>query len=133
MLYGLRELDRLLEQLEERYHLDERMLRTTGLTFHPLLFNLWASSILKLVPCFSGISQSQAKSLFRWIRAGAKAPPFQMPGFKETFLQAFTSPASGSDPEADFISHLGGIRKRIRMGIRGRSGWEIFTVCYLRD
>jgi hypothetical protein len=103
ILYGLMELDRLFERLEERYPMDERMLRTTGMTFHPMLFNIWARFILKLEPCYEGISVRRAKHLFRLLRGGSEAPPFQMTGFKKTFIQVFMPPESGSDPEAASI------------------------------
>ncbi|MBW2003632.1 MAG: hypothetical protein JRI72_03315 [Deltaproteobacteria bacterium] len=103
ILHHLMELDSLLEQLVERYAMDRRMLRSQEMTFHPLLFNLWARRFLKLEPCFSGISLSQAKDLFHQMRTGNEGHPFQMHGLREAFIRDFIIYASNFDPEATSI------------------------------
>jgi hypothetical protein len=82
------------------YPINKRKLHSPGLTFHPLLFNLWGRCLLKLEPCFSGIPASQAKSLFRRMRAGSEFPPFQMHDFKEAFIGDFTAYALNFEPKA---------------------------------
>jgi len=96
-------LDALLERLAEYYQINERLIHSEKLTFHPMLFNLWARRLLYLEPCFSGISLSQAKSFFRHLRSGAKKAPYRMARFEKTFIKDFMAYASSSDPEAASI------------------------------
>jgi hypothetical protein len=91
LLHRLKLLDKVLEQLAEHYPLDEKIIQNPRLTFHPLLFNIWARKILKIQPSFSGVSLEEAKNFFRLLRTGDKNPPFRMPGFKEAFIQDFIS------------------------------------------
>ena len=103
VLRRLMVLDSLLERLEGLYQIDERMIESSEVTFHPLLFNLWARLLLRLEPSFSGISLAQARSLFRRLRAGRRKPPYEMPGFERLFVKDFMAYASHSDPEAASI------------------------------
>lgn len=93
-------LDALLERIARKYPLDKDLLESAELTFHPLIFNFWGRSLLKLEPSFSAISLTQARGLFRRLRTGEKAPPYRMPGLEHTFIEYFLSYASDSDPEA---------------------------------
>jgi len=96
-------LDALLERLADYYQIDKRSIQSEKLTFHPMLFNLWARRLLDLEPCFSGISMSQVKSFFRHLRSGSKKAPYRMAGFEKIFVKDFLAYASSSDPEAASI------------------------------
>jgi hypothetical protein len=103
VLRRLMVLDALLERLADYYQIDERSIQSENLTFHPMLFNLWARRLLDLDPCFSGISLSQVKSFFLHLRSGSKKAPYRMAGFEKTFIKDFMAYASSSDPEAASI------------------------------
>ncbi|MEE9612237.1 MAG: DUF6178 family protein [Desulfatiglandales bacterium] len=111
ILHRLMALDRLLKQLADLYQMDERPTQSEELTFHTPLFNLWARRLLKLEPCFSGISLRQAKDFFRQIRAGIEKPPYLMPGFEKIFVENFLDHASDFEPELksilkDTLAHI---------------------------
>jgi hypothetical protein len=91
LLHRLKLLDKVFEQLVEHYPLEEKVIQNPRLTFHPLLFNIWARKILKMQPSFSGVSLEEAKKFFRLLRTGEKNPPFRMSGFKESFIRDFMS------------------------------------------
>jgi hypothetical protein len=91
LLHRLKLLDKVFEQLVEHYPLEERVIQNPRLTFHTLLFNIWARKILKMQPSFSGVSLEEAKKFFRLLRTGEKNPPFRMSGFKESFIRDFMS------------------------------------------
>lgn len=103
VLRRLMVLDALLEPIAKQYPVDQDLIESTELTFHPLIFNFWARTLLKLEPSFSGISLSHARALLRQLRSGKKRPPYPMDGFEDTFIQFFMSYASGSDKEAASI------------------------------
>jgi len=100
VLRHLMVLDALLEQIAGQHPMDEDLIRSTELSFRPLIFNFWARTLLKLDPSFSGISLSQAKALFRQLRSGKKRPPYPMDSFEDAFIQFFMSHASRPDKEA---------------------------------
>ena len=89
LLHRLKLLDKVLEQLAEHCPLEEKVFQNPRLTFHPLLFNIWARKILKMQPSFSGVSLEEAKKFFRLLRTGEKKPPFRMAGFKKIFIGDF--------------------------------------------
>ncbi|MBW2344390.1 MAG: hypothetical protein JRF53_10340 [Deltaproteobacteria bacterium] len=89
LINRLRVLDRLLARLTGLCPLDEAVIQESRLTFHKLLFNFWARQVLKLEPCFSGISLAQAKEFFGHIRAGKEVPPYPIPEFRQKFVRDF--------------------------------------------
>ncbi len=91
LINRLRVLDRLLGRLTGLYSLDEGIVLSSGLTFHRLIFNLWARQSLKLEPCFSGISMAQVREFFGRIRAGEEMPPYRISEFKQNFVQDFAA------------------------------------------
>ena len=100
VLHRLTGLDRMFAQLTETCPLDQKDGPPPDLTFHPLLFTLWARQILDLAPSFDGIPLNQAKQFFHHLRAGDDKPPYQMPGFEERFIKDFMAAASGFDSQA---------------------------------
>ena len=96
-------LDSLMERLAASYPVDEQLIQSSGVTFHPFFFNLWGRRILKLKPSFSGLSLSQARRLFRRLREGSSAPPYTMPGFEKIFVSDLMSYVADADPEAASI------------------------------
>ncbi len=96
-------LDALIERLAADYPTDEELMASPELTYGPLLFNPWSRRLLDLQPSFSGLSLEQVKTLLHRLRAGSEKPPFEMPGFDETFVKDFMSYASDADPEAASI------------------------------
>jgi hypothetical protein len=100
ILRRLMVLDSLLERLSEHYPMDRELMGSEVITFYPLLFNLWSRLLLKLDPCFSGISLDQAKRFFEKLRAGSTQPPYRMPGFEEAFVTEFMGYASSGEFEA---------------------------------
>ena len=89
ILHRLMSLDTLLGHLAGMHPLDPEADRTDDLTFHPLIFTLWARRMLHLTPSFKGISLNEAKNLFRLLRRGDDRPPYQMLGFEEVFVKEF--------------------------------------------
>ncbi|MBW1779463.1 MAG: hypothetical protein JRL30_01875 [Deltaproteobacteria bacterium] len=98
-------LDRILARLTEVHPLDLKDDRFLDLTFHPLLFTLWARQILDLAPSFEGISLEQARRFFQHLRSGDNTPPYHMPGFEGLFVKDFMKAAAGFglDPQAAAI------------------------------
>lgn len=99
LIHCLMLLDNLIEQLTERYSLDEDIIEDSQLTFHPLLFNLWARQLLSLELNFKAISVEQAKELFLLLRRGDIRIPYRMPGFEEIFVGDFMSFTLGLEPK----------------------------------
>ena len=100
VLRRLMVLDGLMARVAESYPIDEGLMRSSEITFRPLLFNLWSRLLLGLEPSFSGLSLEQAKRFFERLREGTKRPPYQMGEFEETFVKDFMSYAFDADPEA---------------------------------
>lgn len=96
-------LDGLIARLVESYPMDKGLMGSPEITFQPLLFNLWSRLLLELQLAFSGLSLEQAKTLFRKLRASSEKPPYEMPGFKEIFIEDFMTYVSNADPEAASI------------------------------
>jgi hypothetical protein len=96
-------LDRLFGRLAGLYPFSKDKTRSSGLTFYRLLFNLWARHLLKLEPCFSGISYIQAKEFFGLLRGNEKKPPYRMAGFKEVFIAYYMSYANDFESEISSI------------------------------
>jgi hypothetical protein len=92
-------IDRLLQKLEDLYPTDKDVLQSEDLTFHSLLFTLWARHLLGLECRFSPLSQSEAKSFFSLLRSGEKEPPYQMPGWGKRFSGYFLNVLPELDPE----------------------------------
>jgi len=103
VLRRLMVLDGLMARLAESYPIDEGVIQSSEVTFRRLLFNLWSRLLLKLEPCFSGLSVEQAKRFFELLREGSKRPPYQMAAFEETFVKDFMSHALDADPGAASI------------------------------
>ena len=99
LINRLRALDRLLARLTGLYPLDETVIQIPRLTFHGLLFNLWARHLLKLEPCFSGISLEQAREFFGHIRARKEVPPYRISEFKQKFVGDFMALYSSLEDE----------------------------------
>jgi hypothetical protein len=55
-------------------------------TFHPLLFNVWARTLLAAPPSFEGLSVSQMRTFFSRLRVGEEDVPYRMPGFEDVFV-----------------------------------------------
>ncbi|MBW2034802.1 MAG: hypothetical protein JRI94_14690 [Deltaproteobacteria bacterium] len=98
-LRGLMVLDGLLEKLVESHPLKEEIIHSPELTFHPILFNLWARLLLKIEPSFSGISLEKAKTFLYKLRGQSRKPPYKMEKFRRTFITDFMAHASDADPE----------------------------------
>ena len=103
VLRRLMVLDSLLERLAEHYQINVDTIQSSGQTFRQFLFNLWAHLLLNLEPSFSRISLKQTRSFFKLLRTGESTSPYQMPGFKEKFVNDFMAYAADSDPEAASI------------------------------
>ena len=103
ILRELMVLDGLLEKLVESHPLKEEIIHSPELTFHPILFNLWARLLLNMEPSFSGISLEKAKSLFSRLRGRSRKPPYRMDNFKGHFVRNFMAYVSDADPEAASI------------------------------
>jgi len=103
ILRSLMVLDGLLERLTELYPFDNVLTKSSKMTCHSLIFNLWGRLLLNIVPSFSGLSLEQAQDLFQLLRAGSNNPPYEMPGFEEVFIQGFMAYISNSEPEAASI------------------------------
>ncbi len=100
VLHRVMVLDTLLAGLTRTHPLDQKDAQHPDLTFHPLLFTLWARQILDLAPSFEDISLNQAKRFFHHLRSGDDDPPYQMLGFEELFVKDFMAAAFGFDPAA---------------------------------
>jgi len=99
LINRLRVLDRLFARLTGLYPLDETIIQSPRLTFHRLLFNFWARKLLKLEPCFSSISPTQAREFFGHIRAGKEVPPYRISEFKQKFVGDFMALDSSLEAE----------------------------------
>jgi len=99
ILHRLIALDRLLAILSSIYPLDEDSLKDPLLSFHPILFNLWARGQLGLDPGFGTLSLEQVGIFLGLVRGREKEPPFEMSGFRETFVRDFTGHASDLEPD----------------------------------
>jgi len=99
LLQRMMVLDRLFGRLAGLYLFKKDKAQSSGLTFHQFLFNLWARHLLKLEPCFSGISYMQVKEFFGLLRANEKKPPFRMAGFEEVFIAYYMAYAHDFEPE----------------------------------
>ncbi|MDQ1335590.1 MAG: hypothetical protein QG552_2540 [Thermodesulfobacteriota bacterium] len=99
ILHRVMGLDALLARLAAEHPLDQAAGLPPGLTFHSLLFTLWARRILNLSSSFEGISLNEAKDLFRFLRSGDDRPPYQMAAYEDVFVNDFLAAASGWDPE----------------------------------
>lgn len=99
ILHRLMALDRLLAILSSIYPLDEDSLKDPLLSFHPILFSLWARGQLGLDPGFGTLSLEQVGVFLGLVRGREKEPPFGMPGFRETFVRDFMGHASDLDPD----------------------------------
>jgi len=103
VLRRLMVLDGLLGKLSESYQLKGDIVDYPEITYHSLLFNLWARLLLKIDPSFSGISLGQARRFFSKLRGRSRKPPYSMAGFKRIFIRDFMAHAAESDPEAASI------------------------------
>ena len=92
-------LDKLFGRLAGKYGFHKEEAQGSGLTFYQFLFNLWARHLLRLVPCFSGISCMEAKAFFDLLRADEKKPPYRMKGFEEEFIAYYMAYAYDFEPE----------------------------------
>jgi hypothetical protein len=97
-------LDSLMAELTKMYPLDTSDSETIDLTYHQLLFTLWARQLLDLEPGFKGVSLKQARGFLSLLRAGDTEPPYRMFGFEERFLKAFEKP--DPDPATNTSKNL---------------------------
>ena len=88
-LEQVKALDRLLMDLCVRQG-DSVRLPDWAETFHPLLFNRWARSVLGIEMSADPLTKEEAKRFFRLVRRNDKAPPYRMAGFKEVFIGDLT-------------------------------------------
>jgi len=98
ILHRLMGLDRLLTTLDAAHPLDQNAGDLSELTFHSLLFTLWARWILDLTPSFQEISLADAKRLFRFLRSGEKRPPYNMAVYEDVFVSDLLARASDWNP-----------------------------------
>jgi hypothetical protein len=96
---GLRSLDRLIDHLTSKFHMEESILKASESTFHPLLFNLWARHILGLEPGFSPVSNREMKEFFGILRTNEKKMPYRMSKFRDIFITYFMVYVSGFDAD----------------------------------
>ncbi len=96
-------LDKMLERLTAHYPLDDSVRDDNQLTFHQLVFNLWARRLLNLKPCFLGITDDQVKDFFRVLRNGEEAPPYRMLKYKEVFIRDFMGYVPDIESEFDEV------------------------------
>jgi hypothetical protein len=90
-------LDFLLSRIEKGILFSDWKAEKKGITFHPLLFNLWARTMLGVRPSFAGISRAQAKHFFFRLREGDEGPPYRMHKFENAFLEEMIRLASVPD------------------------------------
>jgi len=82
-----RALDYLFSRLSERIPVPEWKGEERDVSFHPLLFNVWARDLLGSRFSFEGIPIARARELFSRLRAGEEGPPYRMPGFEDVFVK----------------------------------------------
>ncbi len=100
-LKRLRVLDGLLAVLWESYKEDFKMLKAPGsdFAFYPMLFNLWARTLLNLEPGLGGVSIEEAREFFRVLREKDAGLPYQMTGYKTGFVNDLAGCARQIDPQ----------------------------------
>ncbi len=91
----LRVLDALLRQLAMKYPIAPELLKHPEALFYPVLFNLWAVSLLGLEPQARPLSLEEAKMFFQILRQGEQEPPFSMNQFRDAFVEFFASEGEG--------------------------------------
>lgn len=84
---NVRALDYLFSRLSERIPVPEWKGEGDDVSFHPLLFNVWARDLLGFRLSFEGIPIVWARELFSRLRAEKEGPPYRMPGFEDVFVQ----------------------------------------------
>jgi len=84
-LEQVKALDRLLMDLAVRRGENAR-LPDWAETFHPLLFNRWARSLLGCEASPEPLTRKEAERFFRLVRQNDQGPPYRMAGFRETFI-----------------------------------------------
>jgi len=92
-------LDHFFEKLGDRFRLTGDQIDAPGMTFHPLLFNMWSREILGLPLSFEGIRLEQARAVFIRLRAGEKGPPYRMPGYEDAFVSDMIRLSSADEKE----------------------------------
>jgi hypothetical protein len=93
-------LDQLLEALTSQYPIDRQWVKDPLLTFHPLVFNLWARTQVGLEPGFGPLVLEEVRALFLRLRGEEESAPFRMPGFGTVFMGDTMAYASGFDSGA---------------------------------
>ena len=89
-------LDRLLMDLCVRQGESVR-LPDWAETFHPLLFNRWARSVLESEMSAEPLTTAEAKRFFRAVRRNDKGPPYRMSVFREDFIEGLTRQSFDAD------------------------------------
>ncbi|MFP3869300.1 MAG: DUF6178 family protein [Syntrophobacteria bacterium] len=103
VLRRLMVVDSLLERLAERYPSDPPVTSLPEPTFRLLLFTFWARKLLNLEACFCPLSLPRAKEFFSKLRGSTPHPPYEIAGWRETFVADFVSHVSHADAEASAI------------------------------
>jgi len=88
---GCRVMDRVLEKVAETVELGEVIREEPDITFHVILFNIWAHHILGHELTADPLSMEEARSFFHRIRGKNRSRPYKMPGFREQFVAYFAT------------------------------------------
>jgi hypothetical protein len=92
-------LDTLIGFLYSDKPVPKEKLKDPLLTFHSLIFHLWAQWQLSLDMDYAFLSIEQLRQFFGLLRAGEKTPPFQMENYQDVFIKDLLSYLP--DPEKD--------------------------------
>ncbi|MBW2094869.1 MAG: hypothetical protein JRI80_08265 [Deltaproteobacteria bacterium] len=87
IVHNVMALDYLFSRLSERIAFPDWKEKGKDVTFHPLLFNVWARDVLGSRLSFEGIPIARARELFSRLRTREEEPPYQMPGFEDVFVK----------------------------------------------
>ncbi len=99
LIQQLKVLDIMMARLAKSYFQGLDSDGASQLSFHQLVFSLWARKVLDLEPGFSRLSLGQVKAFFSHLRAGEDSPPFRMAGFEDVFIRDFMGFSSGFDQD----------------------------------
>jgi len=91
-------LDALLARLSPGLQREVRNTFQPVATFHFLLFNQWACSVLEKEISFSPLEPAEAVRFFKAVRRNDKGPPYPMSGFREIFISDFMQGVSDFEP-----------------------------------
>ncbi len=94
----LKALDKLLQKISEKYAVEKELPVEPDITFYMVLFTVWASHMLGYPPSVAPLSLDDIKRLFVKLRKDDSSAPYNMEGFKESFIGFFISEAAGLPP-----------------------------------